>query len=183
MILTVLPASFVVFAYYPSLKPVMNLLVLLPFSVPPVVSSVGLLELFSEEPLLLTGTPWLLSGAYFTLALPFMYRAIANNLDALDLQGLMDAARLLGAGPFRLFVTVILPNLKTGILVSVFLCFSLLFGEFVFANILVGSQFETIQVYLFNMRFFSGHFSSAIVMSYFLILMVLTLLASKWGKV
>ena len=40
----VLPMIFVIFYYYPALDKVMNILILLPFAVPPVVSSVGLLN-------------------------------------------------------------------------------------------------------------------------------------------
>jgi putative spermidine/putrescine transport system permease protein len=178
----IIPTVFIVFYYCPHLKPVMNLFILLPFAVPPVVSSVGLLQMFSSDFLTLTGTPWILLGAYFTVALPFMYRAMANNISNLNLQDMMDAAHLLGASSFRAFFSIVLPNLKTGMIVSLFLCFSLLIGEFVFANILVGSRFETIQVYLFNMKFKSGHFNSAIVVSYFFVILIMTLLASRWGR-
>lgn len=51
---------------------------------------------------------------------------------------------------------------------SLFLSFSFLLGEFVFANILVGTRYETLQIYLYNMRQTSGHFTSALVMTYFL---------------
>ena len=60
----VIPSLFVIYCYFPVLKRLMSLLIILPFAVPPVVSSVGLLELFSSEPLLLTGTPWILLGAF-----------------------------------------------------------------------------------------------------------------------
>lgn len=178
----VIPLLFVVFCYFPWLKPVMNQLILLPFAVPPVVSSVGMLQIFSEEPFVLTGSPWVLLGAYFTVALPFMYRALANSMTGLNLQDMLDAAQLLGASPFRTFFSIVLPNLKTGVLVSVCLCFSLLFGEFVFANMLAGTRFETVQVYLFNMKAKSGHFCSAVVISYFLVIFLMTWLAGKWGK-
>ena len=178
----VIPTLFVIYCYFPRLKPVMNLLILLPFAVPPIVSSVGLLELFSSEPLILTGTPWLLMGAFFTVALPFMYRTTANSMDALNLHDMMDAAHLLGASTLQIFFRIILPNLRKGIMVSMFLCFSLLFGEFVFANMLAGTHLETIQVYLFSMRNGSGHISSAIVISYFFVILLtiwLTVLFSK----
>ena len=178
----VIPALFVVYCYFPGLKPVMNLLILAPFAIPPIVSSVGLLQLFSSEPLILTGTPWILIGAWFTVALPFMYRAAANSIAGLDLQDLLDAAHLLGASTARVFFSILLPNLRKGLNVSVFLCFSLLFGEFVYASILSGSQYETVQVYLFNKRYESGHFASAIVISYFIIIMLMTLMAIKWGE-
>lgn len=55
-LLLVLPAMFVIAWAFPKLDGLMNVLILLPFAVPPVVSSVGLLQLYSAEPLALTGT-------------------------------------------------------------------------------------------------------------------------------
>ncbi|CAG8998595.1 MAG: Putative 2-aminoethylphosphonate transport system permease protein PhnV [Candidatus Celerinatantimonas neptuna] len=178
----IVPAVFVVFYYYPKLDTVMNMLTLLPFAIPPVVSSVGLLQLYSGGPLELTGTPWILVGCYFTITLPFIYRAVSNNLQALNLPDLMDAARLLGANSIQAFIKIVLPNIRKGLLASLFLSFSFLIGEFVFANILVGTSFETLQVYLFNMRQTSGHFTSALVISYFTIILLLTMAATRFNR-
>ncbi|WP_197715846.1 ABC transporter permease [Vibrio aphrogenes] len=176
------PMILVVFYYFPKLDKVMNLLILLPFSVPPVVSSVGLLQLYSDSHIRLVGTPWILVGTYFTIALPFMYRSLANNLQAIQLHDLMDASHLLGASSSKAFLLVILPNLKKGLLSSLFISFSFLLGEFVFANILVGTRFETLQIYLYNMRQTSGHFTSALVMTYFFFILILTWLASRFSQ-
>lgn len=181
-VVLVLPAIFVVFYYFPKLDKVMNILILLPFSVPPVVSSVGLLQLYADSEISLIGTPWILIGTYFTIALPFMYRAIANSFEAINLHDLMDAAHLLGASTTKAFLLIILPNLKKGLMASLFLSFSFLLGEFVFANILVGTRYETLQIYLYNMRQTSGHFTSALVMTYFLFIFLLTWLASRFSQ-
>lgn len=181
-LLLILPLLFVVSYHFPKLDGLMNVLILLPFAVPPVVSSVGLMQLFAAGPLPILGTPWILIGCYFTIALPFMYRAISNNLQAINLRDLMDAAHLLGASTWRAALLVVLPNLRKGLMVSVFLSFSFLFGEFVFANLLVGSRYESLQVYLYNMRNGSGHFTSALVISYFLFVLLLTWLANRLNK-
>ena len=181
-VVLVVPTVFVIHYYFPSMKGVMNLLILTPFAVPPVVSSVGLMQLFSSEPLALTGTPWILIGAHFSVALPFMYRAIANNMGTMNLNDMVDAAHILGASTWRVFFQVIVPNVKKGLMVSIFLCFSLLFGEFVFASLLVGARFETVQVFLYNVRHYSGHFSSAIVIGYFALVLLMTSLAIRLGK-
>lgn len=178
----IIPAAFVVFYRFPWLDRWMNIIILLPFAMPPVVASVGLLQVFAGGPLPLVGTPWILVGCYFTIALPFMYRALANSLLALNVRDLMDAAYLLGASTPRAFLSVILPNLRKGLMASLFLSFSFLLGEFVFANLLVGSRYETLQVYLYNMHNASGHFTSAVVMSYFLFTLVLTWFATRLGR-
>ncbi|MGJ8580779.1 MAG: ABC transporter permease [Psychromonas sp.] len=180
--LLVLPMIFVVFYYYPALDKVMNILILLPFAVPPVVSSVGLLQLYADSSVQLIGTPWILIGTYFTIALPFMYRAISNSFTSINLRDLVDAAHLLGASTTKAYLLIILPNLKKGLLASTFLSFSFLLGEFVFANILVGTRYETLQIYLYNMRQTSGHFTSALVMTYFAFIFVCTWLATRFSK-
>ncbi|QSA20212.1 ABC transporter permease [Vibrio furnissii] len=179
--LLILPAIFVVFYYFPKLDRVMNLLILLPFAVPPVVSSVGLLQLYADSDVPIVGTPWILIGTYFTIALPFMYRALANSFSAIHLRDLMDAAHLLGASTTQAFLQIVLPNVRKGLMASLFLSFSFLLGEFVFANILVGTRYETLQIYLYNMRQTSGHFTSALVMTYFLFIFFCTWLASRLG--
>ncbi|MGI2879909.1 ABC transporter permease [Vibrio furnissii] len=179
--LLILPAIFVVFYYFPKLDRVMNLLILLPFAVPPVVSSVGLLQLYADSDVPIVGTPWILIGTYFTIALPFMYRALANSFSAIHLRDLMDAAHLLGARTTQAFLQIVLPNVRKGLMASLFLSFSFLLGEFVFANILVGTRYETLQIYLYNMRQTSGHFTSALVMTYFLFIFFCTWLASRLG--
>jgi putative spermidine/putrescine transport system permease protein len=178
----ILPLMFVIAYYFPKLDTLMNILILLPFAVPPVVSSVGLMSLYSSGPLAMTGTPWILIGCYFTIALPFIYRAISNNMQAINLRDLMDAAHLLGASTWKAALLVVLPNLRKGGMIAVLLSFSFLIGEFVFANLLAGSRYETLQVYLFNMRNGSGHFTSALVISYFVVVLIFTWIANVLNK-
>ncbi|ACS84560.1 MULTISPECIES: ABC transporter permease [Musicola] len=181
-LLLVLPAMFVIAWAFPRLDALMNVLILLPFSVPPVVSSVGLLQMYASGPVAITGTPWILIGCYFTIALPFIYRAIANNMQAINLQELLDAAHLLGASTWRAAWLVVLPNLRQGVMIAVLLSFSFLIGEFVFANLLAGTNYETLQVYLYNKRNDSGHFTSALVISYFLVVLLVTWLSNYLNR-
>ena len=180
--LVLVPTVLVVAYYFPKLDPWMNLLILLPFAVPPVVSSVGLLQIYADGVLPIIGTPWILIGTWFTVVLPFMYRALANSLNGVPLKDLLDAAHLLGAGTFKAFLLVVVPNIRKGLLVSLLIAFSFLFGEFVFANILVGTRYETLQIYLYNMRQTSGHFTSALVASYFIFTLILTLIATRLSR-
>lgn len=180
--LLVVPAALVIFYYFPGLDRWMNGVMLLQFAVPPVVSSVGLLQLYADGPLPLVGTPWLLAGCYATLVLPFLYRALADSLRGLSLHDLMDAAHLLGASTPAAFWWVVLPSLRQGLLSALFLSLALLFGEFVFANLLVGNNFETLNVYLYSVRKSSGHFTSAVVISYFAFTLAVTWLATRLSR-
>ncbi|WP_110686434.1 ABC transporter permease [Salinicola aestuarinus] len=179
----ILPVAFLAHTRFAWLERGMNTLVLMPFAVPPVVTSVGLLQLYAGGPLPLVGTPWILIFTYVSIALPFVYRTLINSLRGIEATELMEAAQLLGASPFVAFLRVVLPNLRLGIRIAVFLSLSFLIGEFVFANLLVGTRFETLQIYLFNVRRESGHFTSALVITLFTFILILTWLGNGKSEI
>jgi molybdate transport system permease protein len=63
------------------------------------------------------------------MALPLIVRAMRLSLEAVD-QRLEAAARSLGAGPWRVFVTITLPLMMPGILTGAILGFARSVGEF-----------------------------------------------------
>ena len=63
------------------------------------------------------------------MAFPLMVRAIRLSLETVD-RRLEAAARTLGSGPVRIFVTVTLPLIAPGILTGAILAFALSLGEF-----------------------------------------------------
>ncbi|MEX0694705.1 MAG: molybdate ABC transporter permease subunit, partial [Rhodospirillales bacterium] len=63
------------------------------------------------------------------MAFPLMVRAIRLSLESVD-QGLEQAARTLGAGPFRVFATITLPLASPGVLAGAILGFARSLGEF-----------------------------------------------------
>lgn len=176
----ILPVTFIIHYRYPQLDKWMNVIILMPFAMPPVVAYVGLLQLYASTPIM--GGPWILILSYFMIALPFMYKTLSSSLKAIALTDLMDSANLMGSSNLNAFCHVILPNIKKGLFTSWFICFSFMFGEFVFANMLVGTRFETLQVYLFNMRSTSGHFTSALVMTYFTLVLIATYFAMRYSR-
>lgn len=130
------------------LKPAMEFVAFLPFVVPAVTLAVGLIQLYSHPPLVLTGTASLLVLSYGIVALPFTYRSVENALGAIDAQTLSEAAQSLGASWGRRFLTVIVPNVWPGVVSAALLTFSLVMGEFTLALFLVGSAYETYPLYL-----------------------------------
>lgn len=176
------PTVFIVVVYYPKLEKYLNILVTIPFAIPGVVFSVGLLRLYSAGPVPISGTLWILIGAYFVIVLPYMYQAVRNSLSAINVHILMEAAEILHAGKRQAFIWVVLPNIFKGVMVSALLSFSILFGEFVITNLLAGGNYETIQIYLFNKRGESGHFTSAIVITYFTFILILSGIIVKLSK-
>lgn len=181
-LLLIVPATWVIFYYFPQLDRWMKLLIVVHFALPPVVSSVGLLQLYADGPIPLVGTPWILIGTYVTIALPFLYQALANGLNGIAMHALMDAAHLLGASTTTACIQIILPSVRKGLMTALFLIFSLLLGEFVFANMLVGGRYETLNVYLYSLRNGSGHVSSAVVMSYFFFMLGVTWIATRLSR-
>lgn len=180
--LVLFPACWMIVVHAPWLDRWMALVILLPFALPPVVASVGLLNLYAGDPLPLVGSPWVLLGCDFTIILPFVYRALVLRLQHMQLPVLLDAARLLGASTWKTVAQVVLPGIRRTLLTTSLLSLSFLMGEFVFANLLAGTRFETLQVYLFNMRQTSGHFTSALVISYFAIIFLVTWVASRLNR-
>lgn len=181
-LVVMLPAVFVFTVYLPRWETFMKGLVVLPYAVPGVVAAVGLIRTYSSQPFDLAGTPYLLIGAYFVVILPYMYQGIRNSLLTVSAVELLNAAELLGARRARAFVTIILPNIWPGVMVSTLLSFSVLFGEFVLTNMLVGGHIQTIQVYLYRRVGESGHLASAIAITYFLFILVISMVLMKLGK-
>ncbi|MGL5057005.1 MAG: ABC transporter permease, partial [Fusobacteriaceae bacterium] len=176
--LIMVPGVFIANYYFPKLEKLMEILVLVCFAIPGAVSVVGLLKLYSSEHLRLVGTIYILVGVYFVLAYPFVFRGIKNSLNGLNLRELIESANILGATTSQAFFKIIIPNISKGLTVSMLLTFSILFGEFLLVNMLVGGRFQTVQMYINSVKSgYSGHFSSALVITYFMILLITTGLA------
>ncbi|MGL5545363.1 MAG: ABC transporter permease [Cetobacterium sp.] len=175
IIIVLVPTVFVVSYYFQKFEKMMELLVMVCFSVPGAVSVVGLLKLYSSEHFRLVGTTYILIGVYFVLAYPFVYRGIKNSLSGLNLKELIESANILGASTRIAFFKIILPNISKGLTVSILLAFSMLFGEFLLVNMLIGGKLQTVQIYINSIKSgYSGHYSSALVVSYFIVLLILT---------
>ena len=61
-----------------------------------------------------------------------------------------------------------------GVFSACLFSFSTLFGEFVIINLVVGSKFETVQIFLRKSLSVNGHMASAIVILYFIVISVIT---------
>jgi len=81
----------------PRLRPVMDIISVLPFVVPPVTLAIAILGLFRYVTWISSG-PQLLVLSYVILALPFTYRSLDAGMRAIDLRTLTEAAQGLGAG-------------------------------------------------------------------------------------
>jgi molybdate transport system permease protein len=121
-------------------KTLLNGLVHLPLILPPVVVGYVLLILLGRRGLI---GAWLhdvfgISVAFTwqgaalaaaVMAFPLLVRAIRLSIETIDTR-LEQAARTLGAGPFRVFLTITLPLTLPGILTGLILAFARCLGEF-----------------------------------------------------
>jgi putative spermidine/putrescine transport system permease protein len=136
----IVPTAYWVQLSLPGLRPVMDFFTVLPFAIPGIVLTFGLLRTYSAPPFGLTntelGTIVLLVGGYTVFVMPYTYRAVDTGLRAIDIRTLTEAARSLGAGWPAVIVRVILPNLRVAVLSAALLTFAISISEFTLVNFL-----------------------------------------------
>jgi len=129
----------------------LQLLAAVPFSLPTLVIALGLLTLTGDYFPQAQGTVWLLALGHVALAFPFAYWALDNAMAAANVRALSEAASTCGASPITTLFRVILPNVGPGIAMAGIMAFGTSFNELVLTQLLVGSRFETVQLYALNM--------------------------------
>lgn len=179
-IFIVVPAIFSIVLYAPKIERFVQILVLMTYAMPGVIIAVGLIRAYSNMNISMIAV---VIGTYVVSVLPFMYQGIRNSMRAIHARSLMEAAELLGASRFTAFLKIIIPNIMSGLLVASLLSFSILFGEFVVINLLLGGQFETVQIYLYQKLSKSGHIASAVVVCYFLLMSLISVFMLKLTKI
>jgi len=140
-ILIIVPAAYLVRLRFQKLRPVVEFVTLLPLIIPPIILVFSYIRMYNTSSLLpftgsALGTDLLLTFAYVTLSLPFMYRAVDTGLRTIDVATLTEAATSLGANQFTILTRVIVPNILVAVLSGAFLTFAIVMGEFVMASLL-----------------------------------------------
>ncbi|KGR81324.1 MULTISPECIES: ABC transporter permease subunit [Lysinibacillus] len=170
-LLVIVPAIFVIVLYFPKYEKWIQMAVVMVYSFPGIILAVGLIRVYSK-----IGIPmiFVVLGAYVVGILPYIYQGTRNSLRNIDARQLLDAAQLLGASKRQAFTKILLPTVYPGLFAGALLSFSVLFGEFVLINLVVGSRFETVQIYLMKKLSTSGHIASAVVFIYLVLMGLLT---------
>lgn len=136
-----LPTVYWIHLRLPQIRPVVEIMTLLPFMIPVIVYVFGLIRTFSRPPLQLTLTPFktdiLITAGYVILSMPFMYRAIDIGMRAIDVRTLTEAAESLGANGLQTLLNVILPNLRIALLSGALITFAMVIGELILGDFLV----------------------------------------------
>src|SRR5690606_7736006 len=113
-------------------------LVSIPLGIPAVVFGIGFLMAYSQAPLVLYGTRWVIVIVYVTLMLPFATRMQMSALVSLG-NSYVEAARVSGSGVLSAHLKVVLPLMRSALGGTAALMFVLLTHEFA-ASMLVRSS-------------------------------------------
>ncbi len=173
VLMVMIPSVLVIILHFPKLDAYMRGMSLMPYAIPGVILVTALLKTYAKLGLSML---IVLGGALFIGALPIMYLGIRNSLLAINTKGLMEAGQTLGASPFTIVKFVILPNVRIGVVLSSVMIFSGLFGEYVLTNLLLGGRFETLRIYMLRRMNENGHLASAVMVFYFICIMLIGLL-------
>ena len=188
------PTMLLIHLRFPKVRPVVEILSLLPLVFPPVVLVVGVSNVlgwskdnlhgwavsFINNDLLSADIPLILVFLYVMLSMPFVFRALDAGIRAIDSRTLVEAARNLGAGWLTVLMRVLLPSLRTALVNSAFLCFALVMGEYTISRILL---FKPFPVWLATLPSTSGQVQAATsVLSLVLVEALLLLIGSLNGR-
>lgn len=139
-ILIFLPTTYWIYLRLPKLRPLVEILTILPFIIPAIVYVFGIIRTFSRPPFRLTltttGTDFLMVGGYVVLSMPYMFRAIDVGMRSIDVRTLTEASQSLGGNWFHTLVHVILPNLRVALLSGSLISFATVIGELILADFL-----------------------------------------------
>ncbi|GAA4918230.1 ABC transporter permease [Streptomyces coeruleoprunus] len=112
----------------PRARRAVDALFVLPVAVPSVVAGLAVLVAFSQPPLLLNGTRWIVILAHTVLVTAFAHQSVSAALARLD-PAYEEAAAALGARPAYVLWRVRLPLLLPSLNAAAGLCFALSMGE------------------------------------------------------
>jgi len=178
-----LPTALWVHLRIPRAAPLVEVLSVLPYVVPPIALVVGVAGAFRDN------APWFLSSQlclipfYAVLAMPFTYRALDAGIRAIDLRTLVDASRSLGAGWGTTLFRVLVPNLKSAIIGSAFLTATVVLGEFTIASLLLKPTLPAFSVNFYNKEPQGGiAFGLVSILATTLLLALFTLFTRRPGR-
>lgn len=110
---------------------------------------------------------------YSLLKAPYMVMAVQASFQSMELQQIEESARSLGASWPRTFLTVIVPNAKTGIIAGSIISWTLAAAEFNFSYIVYSRGTPPLSIFLFNNITNASFLNAAAAVSVFFVLIAL----------
>ena len=160
--IAILLVLYVITLYVPKLEKYIEILCNIPYAIQGVILAAGIISLYSGKPGFLSNRIFLLVGAYCIIILPYVFRGLKNMIGALNVRCVIEAAQVLGCSKLHAFFTIVIPQMKRGIISTMMLAFTMIFADFVVVNMIAGSAFRTAGIYLYQTMSKSGQTSSAI---------------------
>ncbi|MER7536494.1 ABC transporter permease subunit [Streptomyces sp. NPDC097704] len=149
-------------------KRVLDALFMLPVAVPSVVVGLAVLVAFSQPPMLLNGTRWIVILAHTVLVTAFAHQSVSAALRRLDPM-YEQAAASLGARPSYVLLRVKLPLLLPSLTAAAGLCFALSMGELSATMMLYPPDWMPLPVLVFTATdrgsLFTGSALAAVLMA------------------
>lgn len=126
---------------------IFQLLGIAPFTLPPVITALGLLTFWATAGFY--GQPWtaVVSHAIFFVTLPLV--TLSLGFSAID-RSLVEAASTMGADDRTVFKTVVLPLILPYLVSGYAFAFVLSLNEYIVAYMTVGFTVETLPIKIFN---------------------------------
>ena len=158
-IIIIVPTVYWVHTRLTNAKPLLEVLMILPFGIPTVVLALALVQVYKVPPL--ARSPFLLIGAVVIYSMPFMFRPVSNALQAIDVHTLTEAGQSLGANIYQVLIKVVIPNILPGILSGSLLVFATVFAEYTLTSLIVGARFKTFPLLLVEFTRINGNVAAA----------------------
>lgn len=128
---------------------VLSFLTMAPFVIPGIVLAIGFYAAYSNPPLLLYGTPWILILAFVTRFLPIAYSNSTAAIRSINPE-LEDAVRILGGSRLTAISRVVMPLLKRSLAGAFILVFIPATRELSTAIFLYSINTQVLSVLLFD---------------------------------
>lgn len=126
-----------------------DVIVSLPLSIPAVIFGVGFLLTYTNPPLVLYNSRWVIILVYVTLMLPFTARMQLSGMVTLG-TSYIEASRASGAGSVMTSLRIVLPLMRSSIGGAAALMFVLLSYEFAASILVSGPTTQVMGTALFN---------------------------------
>ena len=128
-LLTGVPAGYVLARSKTRLSRLIEEFLVLPIALPGLASALALLVVYGGFTMFRMSV-WFIVLGHVVFTLPFMVRAVAAVCASADLRTLEEGAASLGASFLQRFVTIVLPNVRPGIVAGALAVLTLSIGEF-----------------------------------------------------
>ncbi|GAU79238.1 ferric iron ABC transporter, permease protein [Fusibacter sp. 3D3] len=168
--------ALIVTYYNGKVSKLIDLLSLLPNSVPTIVLAIGLILFWNAKwhVISIYNTFWMVIVTYMTFFIPYSVQYIKSSLSQIS-KSLQSAGKICGGSSFYNFRKIMLPLMMPGIIAGWTMTFTIAFRELVGALMILPPGMETSSTYIFN-QFEQGDASKGMAMAVVSVLITITIL-------